>query len=54
MNIVQAMASLDWPQAYPKSCLLDTKIYGIDLSSHNNGRCNTISNGSASCAIITT
>lgn len=45
------MTDLKTPHAFPKFCLLETKMYGTFLSSHNKGRCNIISSGSASAAI---
>ena len=39
------------PHIFPKSLLEFTNTYGTFLSSHSNGKCNKISNGSASAAM---
>lgn len=47
-----AITGLETPQALPKAVLDGTKTYGTFLSSHNKGRCNKISIGSVSAAMM--
>ena len=47
----QEITGLDTPHALPNACFDLMNTYGTFLSSHNNGRCNKISKGSASAAM---
>jgi hypothetical protein len=51
-KIEAAMTGRDTPHARPNACLDGTYTYGTFLSSHNNGKCNKIANGSVSAAKI--
>lgn len=52
MVMEAAMTGLETPQALPRAVLEGTKTYGTFLSSHNKGKCNKISIGSVSAAMM--
>ena len=50
-KIDAAITGRDTPQALPNNLCDSTNTYGTFLSSHNKGKCKTISNGLTSAAI---